>query len=148
MTLELEQIEQLELTQFINVVKDYIRIYAQENKLFASYEIEQKIKGKMEKIRCYAETQIPITVHVGDKSNNPKIIHCHWSASDTLKTLLALKPEKLNIEYWGNNQSQYMEERCINRESVFITGIKGSKKYRIEISDIYSSQLAKMADPF
>jgi hypothetical protein len=142
--MEIETIEKVNLPQFVKLVKDYIRVYPQENKLYACYDISQKIKGKIEKIRCYIETDIPIKTTTGHNCIMPKTINLHHTNSDTLKTLLALKPESLEIDYWENNQSEYMRERCINQESVFITGLKGKNRYRIEVSGIYSSEYSKM----
>jgi hypothetical protein len=134
---------------------EYVRVYYYPDKgeLILLRHIEETTKTQLNAkttIRYSVITKINGDVHYyyvpnGFNSKENKVFNFHSYNLPVLLELLCLKKkDRLLLEYYYDNESQYTKERDIKRETVIIGFEDRTKKrYRIDISQIVNSDLVR-----
>ena len=119
--------------EFNRFDSDYINIDFDKKLIYGSKTVEVKVNGFSETLNQQVY-YIPekLTLCFYDSDHIPKSISLHSCRGlEDFKTLLALKPDWLDVSYHFSNQSDYMRKYDLDNESVCITGyIKTGKTFK------------------
>ena len=138
---------EVDLNTFIRYKPKFVRIEVNEEKILGVASKTQKVGGKTVNFNMVFETKIPITITVirwnTNEERTPAYIRIY--ETDNLLTLLAHKPERLEIEYWANNSCQLLEDKGLKNETIVIQGVKGKKTYTVTYHNLYETPFQRLA---
>jgi hypothetical protein len=138
---------EVDLNTFIRYKPKFVRIEVNEEKILGVASKSQKVGGKTVNFNIVFETKIPITITVvrwnTNEERTPAYIRIY--ETDNLLTLLAHKPERLEIEYWANNSCQLLEDKGLKNETIVIQGVKGKKTYTVTYHNLYETPFQRLA---
>jgi hypothetical protein len=138
---------EVDLNEFIRYKPKFVRIEVNEEKILGVASKSQKVGGKTVNFNMVFETKIPITITVirwnTNEERTPAYIRIY--ETDNLLTLLAHKPERLEIEYWANNSCQLLEDKGLKNETIVIQGVKGKKTYTVTYHNLYETPFQRLA---
>jgi hypothetical protein len=138
---------EVDLNTFIRYKPKFVRIEVNEEKILGVASKSQKVGGKTVNFNMVFETKIPITITVirwnTNEERTPAYIRIY--ETDNLLTLLAHKPERLEIEYWANNSCQLLEDKGLKNETIVIQGVKGKKTYTVTYHNLYETPFQRLA---
>jgi hypothetical protein len=135
------------LSEFLRYKPKFIRIDVNEGRIVGVAERSQKIGGKTVYFDIVLEAKIPVAITVvrwnTDEKRTPAYIRIY--EANNLLTLLAHKPERLEIEYWANNSCSLLEDKGLKNETIIIQGVKGKKTYTVTYHNPYETPLQRLA---
>lgn len=118
--------------------QDYIAIRDDEQKLYSyhskTFKVLNEKRGLKQAITVSIDIELRLRLTKDVKHiTKPKSFSLHGDEAKMIRTLLKLKPDKLLIEYWPSNLSEYMRKHNINMESLIVKGYKTTTKTPKEI---------------
>ena len=128
---------------FLRHIEEHKKIQNGDTKK-VEYSIITKVKGSFNaqtgwKPECYD--------HCKALMNDNQVFNFHSGESDNLEMFLHMflmkKADKIIIDYYENNDSDFIKKLGYHQESVYFSFQVKKKKYRIEISHIPNSDLTK-----
>jgi len=121
------------LKELVKLNPDYITIRLNDGEweIYASKEQEVKVFGEIQRLDGeFLVKDTPISVYARDAETAPKgFSFSRYGDCETLKCLLSHKPDSLIIDYWKNNNSDYLTRNNISIETITVKGYKGKKGY-------------------
>ena len=121
------------LKELVKLNPDYINIRFNEDQweIYASKEQEVKVFDQIQRLEAeFVVRDTPIGVYPRDTEITPKgFSFSRYDNCDTVKCLLAHKPDSIIIDYWKNNQSEYLKKNGISVETITVKGYKGKTGY-------------------
>jgi len=135
---------------------DYIAIRDDEQTLYSyhakTYKVLQEERGMKQAITVSMEIELRFRkTKDANVSGKPKSFSLHGNEAKMIRTLLKLKPDKLLIEYWPSNLSDYMRKHNINMETLIVKGYKTTTKNPkeiglIQIDNPYNSRYTRLGN--
>lgn len=142
----MENVQIVDLKQFVKLRPKYIRILLDDNKLYGQTEQTIKTKIGSQTLDLWFETEIEIELR-GSYTQKPRMFHLHRSHAKTFLTLLALtKPKKVYLNYYEECGRGLFENTKLKCELLTISNKQyfDDTGFSVSLEQPYTCQIHKI----